>query len=91
MVAAVRALRARDARLARAMTRIALGAGGEEQCITCGRWFTYCDRRKVPTVSAGGHVWRVCLTCVEWGNRNRTQRGLPLITIPPGAYEPLPS
>jgi hypothetical protein len=88
VVAAVRPLRARDARLAGAM-RFA-SAYGCGLCVLCGRTFTFCAA-KVPTVTTFGEVRPICQACMDAANRTRARRGLPRLNIQAGAYEPEPS
>jgi hypothetical protein len=60
------------------------------ECGLCGRLF-FCHPVKVPTVTALGETRKVCQACMEMANRRRAERQLPLLRIPPGAYEPEPS
>ena len=60
------------------------------ECGTCGALFMF-HVRKVPTVTALGITCPVCRACMEDANVKRARRGLPLLRIPPGAYEPEPS
>jgi hypothetical protein len=71
------------------MTRI-VSMYGPSECGTCGRIFQ-CNARTVPTVQALGIVMAVCRDCIEVANARRAERRLPLLKIPPGAYEPEPS
>jgi hypothetical protein len=85
-VAEMRALRPGDGRLAGPVKPV-YGTG---ECAMCGRVFLF-NARKVPTFQALGKVCPICLDCMELANRRRSERQLPLLKIPPGAYEPEPS
>jgi hypothetical protein len=55
-------------------------------CFACERLFT-CNPARVPSVLVDGVRRPVCQDCVERANRQRDERGLPPIEVPPGAYE----
>ena len=59
-------------------------------CAVCERLFRF-EPHRVPLVIALGERRPVCRGCMRRANRDRAQRGLPLLTIPAGAYEPDPS
>jgi hypothetical protein len=59
-------------------------------CAICGRTFGF-NARVVVTVQALGHVRPICKACLEMANERRAVHHLPLLKIPPGAYEPEPS
>jgi hypothetical protein len=56
----------------------------------CGRLTTY-HAQRAPTFSCLGKTSPVCKDCVDLSNNRRATRGLPLLKIPPGSYEPEPS
>jgi len=56
-------------------------------CIACGKVFSF-HPNKVPSAVVNGRREPVCRECVEKANPEREKRGLPPITILPGAYEP---
>ena len=63
---------------------------GTGLCGLCETPFRF-DARRVPIVMALGRRLPICRPCMQAANQNRARRGLPLLPIPAGAYEPDPS
>ena len=63
---------------------------GIGECGMCGGICTF-DAHKVITIRALGMTFPVCRSCLDIANHRRAYLGLPLLQIPPGAYEPEPS
>lgn len=57
-------------------------------CVNCNGIFSF-NPDLVPSVRvpSTGTKEPICQTCVEWANPLRVAKGLPLIEVPPGAYE----
>jgi hypothetical protein len=55
-------------------------------CIGCGIPFSF-NPNKVPSVVVEGNREPICRSCVERANPIRKEKGLPVISILPGAYE----
>ena len=56
----------------------------------CGGLCTY-NAAKVITIQALGRTFPVCRPCIDTANKSRAARGLALLKILPGSYEPEPS
>lgn len=56
-------------------------------CYGCGKLFTF-NPNLVPSIRVAGKREPICADCVAAANPEREKRGLPLITVAPGAYEP---
>ncbi len=58
-------------------------------CATCGRVFSF-NPVRVPSIRINGTKEPVCKDCIDRANPLRIAKGLPPITIQPGAYDPGP-
>jgi hypothetical protein len=60
------------------------------ECINCNRQFTFAPS-KVPSLRVNGVKEPLCRACFyHWNEIQRAQKGLPLMPVPDGAYEPEP-
>jgi hypothetical protein len=59
------------------------------RCVNCGKFFGF-NPHLVPSIRIDGERCPVCRECIERANPIRKQKGMDLIEIQPGAYEPMP-
>jgi hypothetical protein len=56
-------------------------------CWSCGRLFMFSAER-VPSIVIDGERQPVCESCITLANEERKAKGMPVIAVLPGAYEP---
>jgi len=56
-------------------------------CWACHRLFTFSAER-VPSIVVDGQREPVCRDCITLANEQRKAKGMDLIVVLPGAYEP---
>lgn len=56
-------------------------------CKACGQPFSF-HPHKVPSIRVEGTRYPICRNCMDEANRVRAERGMELLPILDGAYEP---